>query len=180
VSDLQADKSAYTIQSGWMPYKMTFDKEAEKAWPKGRNYSLLTQTVQRLNRDVTDILISAAHNYTSPFSAIVVHDFHGEATNIDPTATAFALRTPHFVIEIISAWDGGTNEQALGHVAWSDTVSTSLGAIALPGGYSNLLSPQEGKRARQFFGDSAERLKAIKSRVDPHDLFRSGTGRIAT
>ncbi|WP_156462156.1 BBE domain-containing protein [Rhizobium sp. Leaf311] len=129
---------------------------------------------------MADIFISAAHNFTSPFSAMVVHDFHGVATNTYPMATAFALRTPHFVIEIISAWDGATNEQASGHVAWSDTVSTSLGAIALTGGYSNLLSPQEGERARQFFGGSAERLKAIKSRVDPHDLFRLGTGRIAT
>ncbi len=180
VSDLQGEKSAYTVQSGWLPYKMTFDKKAEKAWPKGRNYSLLTQTVERLDRDVVDILIAAAHNFTSPFSALVVHDFHGAATNIGPAATAFALRTPHFVIEIISAWDGATNEQAAGHVIWSDNVSTCLRTVSLPGGYSNLLSPQDSERTRQFFGGSAERLKAIKSRVDPHDLFRSGTGRITT
>lgn len=179
VSALQADKWAYTIQSGWTPYKMTFDKEAEKAWPKGRHYSLPTQTVERLDRDVAEILIQAALNFTSPFSALVIHDFHGAATNIDPAATAFALRTPHFVIEIISAWDGAANGEASGHRAWSEQVSASLVTVALPGGYPNLLSPDEGERTRQFFGGSTERLKAIKSRVDPDDLFRSGTGRIA-
>lgn len=180
VGDLQADKSAFTVQSGWMPYKMTFDKEAEKAWPKGRNYSLPTQTVERLDREVVDILIQAALDFTSPFSALVIHDFHGAPTKIDPAATAFPLRSPHFVIEIISAWDGAANGEASGHVAWSEAVSASLGTVSLPGGYTNLLSPHENERAQQFFGGSADRLKAIKNRVDPHDLFRSATGRIVT
>ncbi|MET3650261.1 FAD-binding oxidoreductase [Phyllobacterium ifriqiyense] len=180
VGDLQADKSALTVQNGWMPYKMTFDKEAEKAWPKGRNYSLPTQTVQRLDRETVEILIQAALNFTSPFSALVIHDFHGVATRIAPTATAFPLRSAHFVIEIISAWDGVANGQISDHLAWANAVSASLGTVSLPGGYPNLLSPHEGERARQFFGGSAERLKAIKSRVDPDDLFRSATGRIPT
>jgi len=180
VNDLQVGISVHTIQSRWMPYKMTFDKEAENAWPKGRHYNLLTQTVERLDRDVVEILFQAALNITSPFSALVIHDFHGVPTKMDPAATAFALRSPHFVIEIISAWDGVANPEASGHLAWSVDVSTSLGTVALSGGYPNLLSPHEGERTRHFFGASVERLRAIKSRVDPHDLFRSATGRIGT
>jgi FAD/FMN-containing dehydrogenase len=178
LEELHAWNLALTIQRGWVSYKDTFDEEAEKAWPKGRNYNLPTQSVHRLNEDNISALIEGARSFTSPFSALVIHDFHGRPTEVEPDATAFHLRLPHFVIEIIAAWDGSSKDAEAVHFAWSQTVSDRLGAIAIPGGYPNLLSPGEAGRARLFYGQSCARLQAIKMRVDPHDLFRSAVGRL--
>ncbi|MBE7200367.1 MAG: FAD-binding protein [Parafilimonas terrae] len=181
VDGLTQRPGAFVLETGWRPYRATFSAESEKAWPKGRHYHLPTRTVRRIDGHVAEILVAGARGMTSPNSAIVLHDFHGAPTRIAPGATAFPLREDHFVVEIIAAWDDPTAELAadgLRHRAWADDLSGALAPVSLPGGYVNLLPPDEAERVRLFYGPSADRLHATKRCVDPHDLFRSAIGRL--
>lgn len=182
VEDLAQRKGAFVLETGWRPYRTTFSEESEKAWPKGRHYHLLTRTVQRIDRRIAEILVKGAQAMTSPNSAIVLHDFHGAPARVASRATAFPLRQDHFVAEIIAAWDdpmAELTEEGLRHRGWADGLSRTLAPVSLPGGYVNLLAPGDVERVRLFYGSSVERLIATKRRVDPHDLFRSGIGRLA-
>jgi hypothetical protein len=176
LDDLSAMDGVATLGRRWCPYKQTLSEEKEKAWPKGRHYELTTRTLRRIDRAAAEILIEAAHKMTSPYSAIALHDFHGAATEIPSADTAFPLRDSHFMIEAIAQWDPA--EDGSQHRAWARQTSEALARIAIPGGYVNLLKPEEADRARLFYGASAQRLTKIKERVDPTDLFRSGTGRL--
>jgi hypothetical protein len=52
------------------------------------------------------------------------------------------------------------------------------GAVCLPGGYVNLLDEREQHRVPLAFGLNYERLRALKRKYDPEDLFHSTTGHI--
>lgn len=62
---------------------------------------------------------------------MLVHHFHGTATRIAVEATAFGIRRPNFVIEIMAAWD--PDDDPAPHHPWADAVSTDLAVDALPG-----------------------------------------------
>jgi hypothetical protein len=50
-------------------------------------------------------------------------------------------------------------------------VSAALRPDALPGGYVNLLGPDETEEAEAAYGPNRDRLVAIKDRVDPDGVF---------
>jgi hypothetical protein len=114
-------------------------------------------------------LTGAAGRVTSPFSALVVNHFHGAAARTDPAGTAFAHRAPHHPVEIIAAWspDGSADR----HRAWADSVAEALDPMARPGGYPNLLGPDDDARARDSFGANLGRLLELKRRYDPDNAF---------
>lgn len=169
---------ATVLQSGWMTYRQTFSDEDEQATPKGFHYDLRTLNLSRLKESDIEVFIEAARCFTSPNSVILLHDFHGRASQIPVEDSAFALRTDHFLVEAIAAWAPESTVAAEEHRQWSARFFSALSPEALPGGYTNLIGPAEADRVRLFYGSAAERLRAIKNAVDPQDIFRSGVGRL--
>lgn len=169
---------AHCLHSNWVPYKETLPEENEKGWPKGRNYYLLTRNLRRLDPAAIDILTAGARRMPPPFSALMLHDFHGTPTEVPAHATAFPLRKNHFMVEILPSWDHSPEHNCREEIGWADQLDRELSAIACTGGYINLLKPFEVDRVRKFYGPAARRLLETKRRVDPRDLFRSGVGRL--
>ena len=135
-----------------------------------------TQTISRIDERTAEMLVEGARRMSSPKSGIVLHDFHGAPARVAADATAFSLRRNHFVVEAVAAWDPSAEDDGKQHRTWASELSRKLATVALPGGYVNLLSPEESDRVRLFYGGSAERLLAVKQRFDPEDVFRSSTG----
>ncbi|MBG0563766.1 FAD-binding oxidoreductase [Actinoplanes aureus] len=137
-----------------------------------RNHYLLgSRWFPEVSPVVAEALIAGAAALPSPYSALIINRFHGAAARVDPAATAFAMRTPHQVAEVIAVWQPGEPSQA--HRAWVDSVVTALDPTALPGGYPNLLGPGENERARTSYGANLDRLLAAKRRYDPGNVFAS-------
>jgi hypothetical protein len=131
----------------------------------GRHYALRTRTVPNYTPEVIGALIQAGESRSSALSAVFVHHFHGAAMRVAVGSTAFGIRQPHLVVEILAAWDPDDEETP--HWAWADGVSTKLAAHALPGGYANLLGPSDHDQIAHAYGPNADRLLAAKSRYDP-------------
>ncbi|MBV8999536.1 MAG: BBE domain-containing protein [Solirubrobacterales bacterium] len=47
------------------------------------------------------------------------------------------------------------------------------GPAALPGGYPNLLGPGDHERLGLAYGENADRLRELKRRYDPENVFAS-------
>ncbi|WP_243980861.1 hypothetical protein [Streptomyces sp. NEAU-YJ-81] len=56
------------------------------------------------------VLDRAAREFTSPFSAIVWHQFHGAAARLPLGSTAFGRREPHLMVQLISLWEDGESK----------------------------------------------------------------------
>jgi FAD/FMN-containing dehydrogenase len=137
----------------------------------GNHYHLRTRWLPALSEEAAEILIDTAGRITSPYSVLALHHFHGAATRPDRGQTAFALRDEHLLVEIIAAW---TSSEADGvHREWADRASRLLAPMSLPGGYPNLLGPDDHERVRLSYGPHYDRLVRAKQHYDPDNIFAS-------
>ena len=140
----------------------------------GRHYAIRTRNLAGLTAGTVDALVAAGAARTSPLSAINLHHFHGAATRVPLSATAFGVRQPHFMTEILASWrpDAGQDaDSAAPHRRWADITAEQLSPHALPGGYPNLLTPDEPERVDHAYGPNAARLIAAKKAYDPGNIF---------
>ncbi|WP_258726282.1 FAD-binding oxidoreductase [Cellulomonas sp. NS3] len=158
---------------GPMPYPELI-RMFEAGSPPGRSYALGTRWLPELTDDAVRTLVDAAASSPSPSSLLALHHFHGAGARVAPDATAFALRRDHLLAEVIAAWaPPGTDPEgaAAEQQAWVDEVSAALAPGALPGGYPNILGPDDADRTRLGFGANADRLLAAKRRYDPDGVL---------
>jgi FAD/FMN-containing dehydrogenase len=157
-------------QIGPMPYAAALGM-FDRSMVDGNHYALRTRWLPDVSPSAVDTLIAGAAAISSPFSALILNRFHGAASRVDPAATAFAQRAPHTVLEVIASWPPGESPER--HRAWAESVVTALDAEALPGGYPNLLGPDDEDRARDSYGANLDRLLAAKRHYDPDNVFAS-------
>jgi FAD/FMN-containing dehydrogenase len=139
------------------------------AWGvRGLCWAVRTRTVEEYTPGVIDALVEAARTLPSPRTGINIHNCHGASTRVAPDRTAFANRRPHFVVEIAAGWEVGDGAT---HRAWADAVSAALAPHALPGGYANLLGPDDQDQIANAYGDNAIRLSTAKRHYDPDGVF---------
>jgi hypothetical protein len=143
------------------------------AAPVGRHYAAKNRSLAQLTPVVISALVAGGQQRSSPFSAIIVHDFRGAATRVPPAATAFGLRKEHFMVEIIAAWEPTSEDDGENHREWARTVSNSLAPHALPGGYANMLGPDDYEQTAHAYGANTGRLQRVKRLVDPDGVFTS-------
>jgi hypothetical protein len=132
-----------------------------------RHYAIRTVNLESLP---TEVLVAGDEARTSPMSMINMHHFHGAAARVPVRETAFGLRREHLMVEIIDAWQPGDGTHDRG---WPDEVARLLRPYALPGGYPNLLGPDDHDQIRDAYGPNADRLRELKKRFDPEGTFRA-------
>lgn len=155
-------------QIGPMPYAKMLSLFDESAVP-GRHTTVRTRTVAGYTPELVAALLVAGETRTSPFSAVGLHHFHGAPTRVPVGSTAFGIRTTHLSVEIAAVWE--PEDDPAPHQAWADATSTAIAAVALPGGYANMLGPDHHEQIAHAYGPHATRLRAVKSSYDPDGVF---------
>ena len=174
VSKLNELGTPLSIKIGPMAYEDVLSMfEAQVV--NGRHHELQTRWVAELTEDTAALLLEGARAITSSFSAIAVHHFHGAATRVPVTETAFGLRRHHLLVEIIAAWEHSSADDGTIHRQWARALCQSMAPLALPGGYPNLLGATEHERVRLAYGPNFARLMELKRRFDPENVFASAT-----
>lgn len=139
--------------------------------PKGRHYMQQTRWLPEITPKTINDLIEAGETKMSPFSLVGVQSFHGAPTRLALKDTAFGLRKKHFMAQIIAAWEASDNDNAAKHQQWARDVSQKLASSAFPGGYPNLLGPDEHAQIVAAYGSNTDRLREVKRRFDPENVF---------
>jgi FAD/FMN-containing dehydrogenase len=153
-----------------MPPASLFALFEANAVPR-RRYAQQTRWLPTLTEGAVSALIGAAERRTSTLSAIALQSFHGVPTRVFADATAFPVRQRHFLVSIVAAWEEDSPEADARHAGWARDTSASLEPFALPGGYANLLGPEETAQLANVYGANLDRLRVIKRRVDPNNRF---------
>jgi Berberine and berberine like len=137
----------------------------------GRHYAIRTCNLAGLTAQAATAILTAGTARTSPLCAINLHHFHGAATRVALTATAFGIRREHFMAEIIASWLPADGDDGTVHRQWADTTAEHLGPHALPGGYANLLTTDHPQQVAHAYGPNTARLTAVKDAYDPDRVF---------
>ncbi len=173
MEDVQALGTPLAAQVGPASYADMLDQV--DAWVQaadGCHWEIRTCWLPALTSGVADAIIAAMARATSPHCSVFWHHFHGAATRFAPDAAAFGLRREHFMVEIIAGWkpDG---DDGVAHRRWAQDLRQNLAPFALPGGYANLLGPEDREQTAWAYGGNAARLRILKRRFDPDGVFAS-------
>ena len=147
-----------------MPYPAVLELIAPYiVW--GRHYEMRTRNLPAFTDEAIAALVRAGDNRATEFSGFSIHHFHGAATRVPLEQSAFGVRQPHFMVEILAGWEPDADGAAARD--WAAAVYDDLAVHALDGGYPSLIGPEQAKQADAAYGPNADRLSALKQRYDP-------------
>jgi FAD/FMN-containing dehydrogenase len=102
-------------------------------------------------------------------TGIVIEQFHGATTRIDPTATAYPHREPGYNMVLTGEWlDPAEDEE---NIAWVRSTFDALRPHTADAVYVNYVAADEPERIRTAYGPNWERLVALKRTWDPDNVF---------
>jgi len=173
MEEVQALGAPQTAQVGPAAYAdMLAQMDAWVEAADGCHWETRTRWLPALTAGAADVIIAAMARAASPYCTVFWHHFHGAATRLAPDDTAFGLRREHFMVEIVAGWQPDGDDGAA-HRRWAQDLWQSLEPFALPGGYANLLGPDDREQAAGAYGGNAARLRVLKRRFDPDGVFAS-------
>ena len=173
MEDVRAYRAPQSAEVGPATYAdmlAQFDAWVEAA--DGYHFETRTRWLPALTAGAAEAIIAARARATSPLCVVFWHHFHGAATRMTPDSVAFGLRSEHLMVEIVAGWNP-VGDDGAAHRRWAQDLWRSLAPFALPGGYANLLGPDNREQAAGAYGGNVAGLRAIKRRFDPDDVFAS-------
>lgn len=159
----------YGEHVGPMPYAMWQQAFDPLLTPGERNY-WKSHNLAALPDGLLDALSSAINQLPSPQCEIFFGQVGGMTTRVAPDATAYPNRDAKFVMNVHGRWSDANDDAAC--VAWARAFFDASAPFALGSVYVNFLTQDEAGRVRDAYGPNYERLVAVKTRYDPHNLFR--------
>jgi hypothetical protein len=142
----------------------------DPSFPHGWWYYMRSCDVAELSDDVIDITVEHSMRISSPRTAFPIWQQGGAVARVDDEETAFDGRAAGHTFNITAATEtaeGFDQEREWSRSFWSalEPHQTSV--------YVNFLMEEGEERIRQAYGAAKyERLKALKRRYDPDNVFR--------
>jgi FAD/FMN-containing dehydrogenase len=137
--------------------------------PGARNY-WKSSDFDELDDDVLDLFADAAGSVPGPECEIFVAQLGGAMGRVPSDATAYAGRDARYVMNVHGRWRSPSDDQAVR--TWARSIFDQVSPFATGGGYVNFLTADEAPRVASAYGGNFERLRELKQRFDPHNLFR--------
>lgn len=159
VADLLQVRSYLEMQSMFDPF-----------FPPGRLTYVKSSFVRTLNDEVIEILAKYANSRPSPYSfAPALEHWHGAATRVAVTETAFPHRQSSYNFMAWSNWENPSDSEK--NIRWTRECSSAMGPYLVAGSYVNYVSDEGETSARAAYGPNYDRLVALKNKYDPTNFF---------
>ena len=96
---------------------------------------------------------------------------HGAGTRVPVTETAFSARRPQWDFDAIGQW--AESSQSATHIAWLREIWSRVEPHLKGSVYVNHVAADDlPEKVRASFGDNYQRLRELKAKFDPTNLFR--------
>jgi hypothetical protein len=140
-------------------------------FPPGRLTYVKSNFIRALNDDAIRAIAEFAGRSPSPLSfAPFVEHWHGAATRVGITDTAFPHRQHSYNLMFWSNWESPSESDK--NIQWTRTAWSALRPFLVEGSYGNYVSDEGDLFARAAYGPNYERLVALKNKYDPMNFFR--------
>jgi FAD/FMN-containing dehydrogenase len=140
--------------------------------PPGRRYYSKAHNISKIDDGAIDTVLEYMAKVPTPNGSIALQQLHGAAARVPAGDTAFPHRYDHHVAWITPIWDDPAEDARI--IDWARDFWEGLKPIADPAVYVNALEDdlEEGERpVREAYGANYERLRALKRKHDPSNLF---------
>ncbi|HSL37175.1 MAG TPA: FAD-binding oxidoreductase [Arthrobacter sp.] len=102
-------------------------------------------------------------------TAVHVYPIDGAVQRVGQTETAFANRNMKFAPVIAAFWQDPADSDS--KVAWVREYAQALRPYSAPGGYINFMDGDDQSRVAENYGPNYQRLREVKAKYDPQNLF---------
>jgi len=156
---------------GPMPYS-AINQMLDAAYPKGALNYWKSNFLATLSDEAIDTMIDCYARVPSPMTGVLLEHFHGAATRVGIGDTAFPHRGVGYNLVITSEWlDPAETER---NIEWTRETYTAMQPFMAAGRYVNYLEADEaGDPAAAAYGPNYARLRELKAKYDPANLFRA-------
>jgi FAD/FMN-containing dehydrogenase len=150
-----------------MSYPEMYMPEEEEYHPVG---AVRNMFVDGLGNAHGEAILEALGSSTAMMSAVQIRVLGGAVSRVPADATAYAHRDRRMMINVAALFE--TPEQAASNEDWVENLASTLRGDSR-GAYVNFLGDEGEGRVREAYpGGTWDRLREIKARYDPSNLFR--------
>lgn len=126
-----------------------------------------------LPREGIKVIVDTLRNSSSPLLNVLLFSMGGAAANIPPTDSAYFYRKAIFFLDYSTQWLKQTEDKK--HIAELDDLRAKL----LPYTTGNYVgNPDRSLKnyLNVYYGDNVERLRSVKRKYDPNNIFKFEQG----
>jgi FAD/FMN-containing dehydrogenase len=156
---------------GPMPYHQ-INGMLDMGFPRGALNYWKSRFLAKFTDDAIDTMVECFADYPGGMhgGGMVLEHVHGAATRRSVDATAFPFREDALSLLILAEWEDPSDSDRM--IAWAREAYTRMEPFMATGGYVNYLDDDEVEGAvAAAYGPNYERLRALKSKYDPTNLF---------
>jgi FAD/FMN-containing dehydrogenase len=158
------------VDVGPMPYPV-MNTLLDAAFPPGLLNYWLSSFIRGLTDELIETSVERFATVPSPMSAILFEDFHGAVTRVGVSDTAVPHREEGFNLVLPSIWTDPAETEA--NIVWTRETFAALRPHFATGRWLNYLGDDQGEDAiRGAYGPNYDRLREVKRRYDPDNVFR--------
>ncbi|HET7428560.1 MAG TPA: FAD-binding oxidoreductase [Gaiellales bacterium] len=157
------------VEVGPMPYPV-MNTLLDEGYPKGALNYWLSSFTTGISDELIDTVVKRFETVPSPMSAILFEHFHGQVTRIDQTATAVPHREPGWNLLLPSEWMDPSD--TVRNIEWTKDTFAAVTEQLRNARWLNYLGDDQADDAiRAAYGPNYERLRDVKRRYDPGNVF---------
>jgi len=140
--------------------------------PKGRRYYWKSEYLPRIEPALCEKVIAHAARIRSPFSSVILFQIGGALNRLNEEHSPVGNRDAHYVLNIGSSWDQADADEA--NIAWAREAWNDMKSFSTGGTYINFLTEDESaERVEKALGKGLHRLREVKAKWDPKNVFRT-------
>jgi FAD/FMN-containing dehydrogenase len=170
IDPLRGFGDPYGEHIGAMPYAQWQQAFDPLLTPGARNY-WKSHNFTQLSDDALDSIIEFAGKLPSPQCEIFVGLIAGIANRVPSEAMAYGHRDAKFVLNVHGRWDEAAQDKTC--IAWARAFFEASKPYASAGAYVNFMTGDESDRVAAAYGANYSRLKEIKMKYDPENVFHN-------
>ena len=170
IAPLRSFGDPYGEHIGAMPYEQWQQAFDPLLTPGARNY-WKSHNFTQLSDDALDSIIEYAGKLPSPNCEIFVGLIAGAANRVPSDAMAYGHRDAKFVLNVHGRWDEAAQDKTC--ISWARAFFEASKPYASAGAYVNFMTGDEGDRVAAAYGTNYGRLKEIKKKYDPENIFHN-------
>ncbi|HET6848517.1 MAG TPA: FAD-binding oxidoreductase [Gaiellales bacterium] len=154
---------------GPMPYPV-MNTLLDAGYPAGALNYWLSSFTTGITDELIDTVVQRFESVPSPMSAILFEHFHGQVTRTDPTAAAVPHREAGWNLLLPSEWMDPADTAR--NIEWTKDTYAALTEHLRNARWLNYLGDDQMDDAiRAAYGPNYERLREVKRRYDPGNVF---------
>ena len=156
---------------GPMPYSAV-NTLFDAGFPRGALNYWKSNFLSTLDDAAIDTMIERFAATPSSMSGLLLEHFHGAATRVAPTDTAFPHRAVGYNFLVVGEWAEASATPA--NIAWAREAYAAMAPHFAAGRYVNYLNAdelREGGAVEAAFGPNWKRLREVKRGYDPDNVF---------